>query len=378
MRALLLIPILLLSGCGGSADTGRKPEARAAAVPVTTTSAATFAVPSSYEATGTVRAQVSANVSAKLMGYATEVHGQVGDHVNEGQPLVVLDSRDQDAAIRQAEAAREEVRGSFPEADSAIAAAKANSDLAQVSFGRAQDLLNKRSVTQQEFDQAAALMKSAQAALDMARARRSQLDAKLAQAELGIHTAAIQRTYTTVTAPFSGRIVTKSVEPGILVLPGTPIFTLERDGRFRLEANVEESRLGVVRVGQTVAVSVDDRSTLGRISEIVPLVDSASRTGVVKIDLPALPNLRSGLFGRASFAEGQREVLMIPKSAVVEQGQLQSVFVMESQIARTRLITLGTRSGERVEVLSGLREGESVVNPIPVGLKDGAPVEVRP
>ncbi len=377
MRALLFGVMLIVAGCGAKVPA---PAAKAPATPVVvTTAVATLsAIPSSYEATGTVRARVSATVSAKLMGYAKEVRAQIGDHVSEGQALVVLDARDQEAGIRQAEAAREEVRSATPEAESVIVAAKSQVDLAQLTFGRMQDLLNKRSVTQQEFDEASARLKSAQAALDMARARRTQLDAKLAQAEQVVRTAGIQQSYTTVTAPFSGVVLTKAIEPGTLVIPGAPLFTLERDGSFRLESDVEESKLRAVRVGQVVTVTIDDRQVQGRVSEIVPAVDAASRTGIVKIDLPAMATLRSGIFGRASFGEGTREVLMIPKSAVMEQGQLQSVFAIENKIARTRLVTLGATAGDRIEVLSGLSDGETIVAPAPAGLRDGTAVEVRP
>lgn len=377
MRALLFTSMLLLAACGTQEPPKSEHKVQAAPLPVMTIAAMRTPITSTYVATGTVRARVSATVSAKLMGFAKEVHGQIGDHVSEGQTLVVLDSRDQEAAIRQAETVREEVRTAIPEAESAIAAAKSQMDLAQVTFNRMQDLLNKRSVTQQEFDEASARLKAAQASLDMARARRTQIDAKLAQAEQVVRTAGIQQTYTTVTAPFSGVILTKSIEPGTLVMPGVPLFTMERDGSFRLEANVEESRLGAVRVGQAVPVTVNDREAQGRVSEIVPAVDAASRTGVVKIDLPAMPNLRSGLFGRASFGEGKREALMVPKSAVVERGQLQSVYVVEAQVARLRLVTVGSVADDRIEVLSGLEDGEIVVSPIPAVLKDGSPVEVR-
>ncbi len=374
---ITIAPIFMFVSCGREEPPAAERKTEAAPVPVTTAVVAKSSMPSAYESTGTVRASVSANVSAKLMGYAKEVRAQIGDRVSEGQTLVVLDSRDEEAAIRQAETAREEVRSTIPEAESAIAAAQSQLDLAQVTFGRMQDLLNKRSVTQQEFDEASARLKAAQASLAMARGRRSQLDAKLAQAEQSVRTAGIQQTYATVAAPFSGVILTKSVEPGTLVAPGAPLFTMERDGAFRLEANVEESRLRGIRVGQAVDVTIEDRPIRGRVSEIVPSVDAASHTGVVKIDLPAAPNQRSGLFGRASFGEAAREALTVPKAAVIARGQLQSVFVADGTTARLRLVTLGSAAGSQMEVLSGLNQGEAVISPIPAGLKDGAAVEVR-
>lgn len=213
----------------------------------------------------------------------------------------------------------------------------------------------------------------------MARARRSQLDFKLAQVEQEIQAARIMRDYTRISAPFSGTVTAKSVEPGNLAASGAPLLTIERDGAYRLEASVDESKLPFVKNGQTVEVALEalDRQLTARVSEIVPAVDAASRAYTVKIDLPALPNVRSGMFGRAWFRMGSCKVLTVPAAAVLERGQLQSVFVIDRSVARSRLITTGQRQPDLVEVLSGLSEGEKVINPIPSGLADGVAVEVR-
>ena len=373
-----LAALLFLAGCGS------EPAHKAVSTPVTPMRVETVAVaetdwPSTYEATGTVRARTTATISSKLMGYAREVRAQIGDRVREGQPLVVLDARDLETSVARAEAGREEVKSAIPEAESAVALARSQLDLAQVTFHRMQDLLNKRSITNQEYDEASARLKAAQAALDMARARRTQLDAKMAQIEQEVRAAGIQRGYSEIIAPFSGTIITKSIDPGTLAVPGAPLFTIERDGAYRLEASVEESRLSLARVGKTVSVTIDgiDRTFPARVAEVVPSVDAAARTGTVKIDLPSLPELRSGLFGRALFDTGGRKVLTVPSAGVMERGQLQSVYVAENNIAHTRLVTIGTRVKDKVEVLSGLNQGDRVIVPIPTGLADGAPIEVR-
>jgi RND family efflux transporter MFP subunit len=374
--ALAVLPFL--TGCGS------EPALKAVSTPVTrmrveTVAAAEADWPSTYEATGTVRARTTATISSKLMGYAREVRAQVGDRVREGQPLVVLDARDLETSMARAEAGREEVKSAIPEAESAVALARSQLDLAQVTFHRMQDLLNKRSITNQEYDEASARSKAAQAAFDIARARRTQLDAKMAQMEQEVRAAGIQRGYAEIVAPFSGIIITKSIDPGTLAVPGAPLFTIERSVAYRLEASVEESRLSMARVGKTVSVTIDGvvGTFQSRVAEVVPSVDAAARTGTVKIDLPSLPELRSGLFGRALFDTGGRKVLTVPSAGVMERGQLQSVYVAENNIAHTRLVTVGTRVKDRVEVLSGLNQGDRVIVPIPTGLADGAPIEVR-
>ena len=128
-----------------------------------------------------------------------------------------------------------------------------------------------------------------------------------------------------------------------------------------------------------MSVTLDgvDRPIDARVAEIVPAVDAASRAYIVKIDLPALATLRSGVFGRAAFQLGSQSLLAIPAAAVAEHGQLQSVFVDDNGTAHARLITTGQKFKDRVEVLSGLTSGEKVIFPVPPGLSDGSPVEVR-
>jgi membrane fusion protein, multidrug efflux system len=377
-KSLWLIPFALwLAGCSEPPREATSSQARP--VPVNVVAVAEQHWPSIYEATGTVRARTSTVIAAKLLGYVREVKVQTGDHVKAGQLLVTLDARDLDVNSRKAEAALDEVRSSVPEADSAVAGAKANLDLAQTTFNRMQELWNKTSISHQEFDEASAKLKAAQAAYEMARGRRAQLDAQAARVQQDVRATEITRSYAEITAPFAGVVTAKSVDPGTMAVPGAPLLTIEREGDYRLEASVEESRRAAIRVGQPVSVKLDgiDRTLDARVSEIVPTVDAASRSYTVKIDLPAVPALRSGAFGRALFSVGSRSPLTISVDAVTERGQLQSVVVAENGVAHTRLITTGQKSNDQVEVLSGLTAGENVVFPVPPGLSDGAAVEVR-
>lgn len=377
---LLMIPLAFwITGCGGPGPAS-KTATPAAPVAVTTVTAAEQPWPAIYEAAGTVRARTSAVIAAKLMGYVREVRVQTGDRVREGQLLVTLDARDLDVNSRHAEAALEEVRSSMPEADSAVAGAKANLDLAQTTFNRMQDLFNKKSISNQEFDEASGKLKAAQAAYQMALAKRVQLNAQAARVQQDVRASEVARSYAEITAPFAGVVTAKTVDPGTLAVPGTPLLTIEREGAYRLEASVEESRMAAIRVGQPVSVTLDgiDRTLDARVSETVPAVDAASRSYIVKIDLPNVASLRSGAFGRTSFSMASRVALTIPAAAVSERGQLQSVLVVENGVAHTRLITAGSKTKDRIEVLSGLTAGDKVIFPVPQGLGDGAAVEVRP
>jgi RND family efflux transporter MFP subunit len=192
----------------------------------------------------------------------------------------------------------------------------------------------------------------------MAKAGQSQAQAALSQARTSLE-------YARIRAPFDGVVTEKKADSGALASPGMPIFTVEDVRRFRLEAIVNESDLRYVRTGEQVSVAIDalDNAGLkGKVVQIVPAADPASRTFLVKIDLPTDTRLRSGLFGRAQFSRGERQALLIPRSAVVERGQLQGVFVLDQNgVANLRYITLGKPSGVAIEVLAGLQDGERLV-----------------
>jgi RND family efflux transporter MFP subunit len=378
-RIYFVLPALAaLISCGGEAPK-RAGAQDAAPVAVSAVLAQAKDWPAGYEATGTVRARTSGAISSRIMGYVQQVSVQVGDRVRQGQLLITIDSSDLEPNVRRAEAGRTEAQSALPEADSAVAAAKANLDLAQTTFKRIEDLASKNSISRQEFDESSARLKAAQANYEMARARRTQLDSKLAQADQEVRSASVMRDYARIAAPFAGVVTAKSVEPGNLATPGAPLLTIEKEDGFRLEASVDESRLASVKAGQSARVFIDSigEDLTARVGEVVPSVDPGSRTYIVKIDLPANPKIRSGMFGRALFQTGSRSAVTAPASALVERGQLQAVYVLEDGRARTRLVTVGARSKDAVEILSGLSAGELLVAVIPLGLQDGARLEVR-
>jgi RND family efflux transporter MFP subunit len=172
--------------------------------------------------------------------------------------------------------------------------------------------------------------------------------------------------------------VERRVEPGNLAVVGQTLMVLDDPGHYRLDAEVGESAMGRVRLGQTAPVVVDalGRTFEGRVAEMIPAADPASRSVTVKLDLPAAPGLRSGIFGRVRFAAGERKALLVPAGAVVERGQLTAVYVVdELGVARLRLVTAGQRRGDRVEILSGLDPGERVVIEGAERVTDGGRVE---
>ena len=353
IRQLLLVPILLalaaFIGCSSERET-------ASAAPETVSNLSLFTVhatnvPDLAEEVGTVRAVQTSQLASQMMGNIVEIRVHEGDRVRRGQVLAVIDEAQPRASVDRATAAELASGQEISAADSDFA-------LAESTFKRYQTLYDRKSVSPQEFDEVKARYQATQARRDMAHAGQAQAKAALQQA----HTAL---SYTRVLAPFDGVVTEKKADVGTLASPGMPLFTVEDVRRYRLEAAVNETDLRYVRAGQQVPILIDalgDKELKGKVAEIVPAADPDSRTFLVKLDLPADPALRSGLFGRAHFTRGERTSILIPRSAVVERGQLQGVYILDQKkIANLRYLTLGKTSGQQVEVLAGLQDGESVI-----------------
>lgn len=308
-------------------------------------------VPDTFAAIGTVHASRTAPLSSQMMGAITAVAVHEGDTVKKGQLLITIDDAQPRASLEQAQAA-------VSAAEHELSAAESDLSLTQTTFNRMQTLYDKKSLSAQEYDEIRGRLQSSTARRDTARAGRSQAAAALEQART-------RADYARVRAPFDGVITERRVDPGALAAPGMPLLTLEAAGPYRLEVGVDERDLRYVRLGQAVAVSFDamDGAPMnGKVTQIVPAADPASRSFTVKIDLRSNKNLRSGIFGRAAFVRGTRQAVLIPPSAVTERGQLQVVYVVgEDHLAVLRYVTLGNPQAQGREVLSGLNAGETVV-----------------
>jgi RND family efflux transporter MFP subunit len=348
---LLLNPFLagLMTSCSGQRPA--TPTVQETIDNVTILTAQNTKIPDVLDAVGTVRATQLAQISSQIMGTILEINVREGDRVEQGQVLAVIDEAQPRAAVEQALAAE-------MAAQKEVAAADSDYVLADATMKRYQQLYEKKSASPQEFDEVKARYLSAAAHREMAQAARAQSAAALAQAKKSLE-------YTRVGAPFSGSVTERKADPGTLASVGLPLFTIEDTRNYRLEISVDESDIRLVHSGQTVSVIIDSLDTnemRGTVSQIVPAADAASRSFIVKIQLPADSRMRSGIFGRAHILRGERSAVLIPQTAVVARGQMQSVYVVDqNQTASLRYVTLGRIYGQQVEVLSGLQGGEKLV-----------------
>ncbi len=322
------------------------------------------AVPEMLEVVGSVRARTSAVVSTRIPGSINVLRVREGDRVRKGQVLAQLDAQENQATAAVATAAIDEARRGLEEAVS-------RKKLADATFDRYQNLFKEQAISRQEFD-------IKQTEKDLAAGGVARAESRLKQAQEGAKASSTMSDYTRIIAPISGIIASKQADLGATVFPGQPLMTIEDDGSYQLELAIPENIATKVKPGTAVQVSLDaaGSSFAAKISEVVPTADPASRTYIAKITLNQ-KGLKSGQFGRGMISIGSSVTgITVPKSAVVEHGALTSVWALDKDnFARMRIVKTGRQAGERMEILSGLSDGDRIVAAGVEKISEGARVE---
>lgn len=371
MRNYIRLVTILLAVALSASGCSKKHEAdKAETAPATVVKGATLevvklaAVPDLLDVVGSVRARTSAVVSTRIPGTISVLRVREGDRVRKGQLLAQLDAQENQATAAVATAAIDEARRGLDEAVS-------RKKLADTTFDRYNNLLNEQAVSRQEFD-------VKQSEKEVAAQGVARAESRLKQALAGARAATTMSDYTRIIAPISGIITSKQADLGASVFPGQPLMTVEDDGNYQLELALPENVANRVKPGSPLQVTLDaiDSTFAARIDEIVPTADPASRTFVAKIALNQ-KGLKSGMFGRGAVNLGTfTNGITVPKKAVVERGALTMVWTLDQgNIARMRIVRVGRETGERVEVLSGLSDGDRVVVSGAEKVTEGARVE---
>ncbi len=347
--SLLAVAAAMVAGCHG---TDAVSPAHVETVQARVVASHVQELPVNLQSTGTVHARQTAVISAQVMGRIQQVQVREGDTVRSGQMLVVLDDTALQMALEQAQAG-------LNAAQNAQAAAQTNASLATSTLNRYKQLESEKSVSPQEMDEVSQRAGAAVATLE---GMRAQTEAARAQ----VSGARTMLGYTRLPAPFSGIVTARMADPGTTAAPGVPLLQVDQAGALQLDATVDESAIGAVHKGMKVQVAIDgagSKSMTGTVAEVVPAADPSSHSFLVKIDLPPSTQLRAGMYGTAEFANGARQAILIPHSAVVLRGSLACVYVLDGQgIAQLRYLTLGAAQGNLVEVLSGVSSGEKLVD----------------
>jgi RND family efflux transporter MFP subunit len=299
-----------------------------------------------------VQAQKMATVSAQLGGTVTALLVKAGDTVVAGQTLARIDERDTAAGLAQA--------------DAAVALAEAQSALARQQLERQRDLRHKGFVSQSALDSAEAQAQAAQAGVRQAQAARAQ--------------ATLARGFAAITAPFAGVVQATHLEAGDLAGPGRPVLTLYQPGALRAVVQVPASRQATARAANSVKVQMPDGSWLAPTrQQVLPSTDPVAQTVEWRLDLPAsaaqqglspgqsLRVLFEGAAAKTSenanqakTAPGAGQPLRVPASAVLQRGELTAVYVAQGAQFVLRAVRTGSRRGDWVDLLSGVKAGEAV------------------
>jgi RND family efflux transporter MFP subunit len=289
------------------------------------------------ESVGTLKAASRSVISSKILATIQEIHVSAGDFVKPGDLLITLDTRELDSRLEQA--------------GENLTAASAAAREAELDFERNQRLHESNAISQREYEES-------NRKLQVAKANERR-------AEQSVDEAKVLLSYSTIVSPKAGRIVDRTAEPGDTAQPGAPILTLYDSQSLRLETPVLEHLAVKLKVGQKLNVHVDsiDQDFSATIDEIVPQADAASRSFLVKASIQRSENLYEGMYGRLQIPAGSRRHLCLATDAIVRIGQLEFVdVVLNDKTLQRRLIKTG-RLGMpgRIEVLSGLEAGETVV-----------------
>jgi RND family efflux transporter MFP subunit len=330
-------------------------------------------------ATGYVVAQRKASVASKATGRLEWLGVAEGSRVKKGEVIARLESQDVEAARAQAAANVTVARANVQQA-------LAEEQDASRQLNRTRELLAQKFVSEAAYDTALARADKARAAVNSARAAEAAAQANLRAAEVGVE-------QTLIRAPFDGVVLTKSANVGDTITPFSQaldtkgaVVTMADMSTLEVEADVAESNLQKVRVGQSVVVELDavpDARFQGSVNRIVPTVDRAKATVMTKItfqqpDPRILPDMsaRVAFLERTSAAEDRTSHLAVRSAAVVHNGSEQAVFVVrDDRVARTPVQT-GRSMGDLVELTRGPPAGEKVVVNPPSKLRDGMRVRI--
>src|SRR6516164_7596220 len=359
----LLASGMLFAGCGGKTQTAQQKAEVVSGLHMQKVQLRNVA--DELEAPGSVIAVSTAQVAARTMGTVLQVAVREGEIVKRGQLLAQLDQRELSARHNAAKAAFQGANAAVLQATKALAAAQAQAGVVQKTYDRYVYLKQQNSVSPQEFDEMAAKQESAQASLEQAKASLQQAEAGASQAESESRATEDVASYARIVAPFDGRVIRRTVEPGSLVSPGMGLFVVEDTSHYQLEATLPAASLKSVKKDTPVRVQLDalgEKSLTGKVAEMEAGADPTSHTWRARIELPKDPGVQSGMFGRSFFSQGEKRSLMLPHDAIMTRGQLQGIYVVaEGNLLHWRVVTLGKAMGSQVEVLSGLSDGEVVV-----------------
>ena len=348
--AVIVIAVVVVVVLRGGKNSQAVTDEIRPALTVTTVVPSTEKWPQQVKASGSVLAWQEAIIGAEVGGVRlVEMHANVGDRVKKGEELARLSDETLSAEMQQQQASFDEASARYDEAEANAQRALKIKDSGVMS---AQEL--------QQFVSGAAI----------AKAQVNAAKARLESARLKVR-------YTHIVAPDDGLISARNATLGSVSQQGAEMFRLIRQGKLEWRAELAESQMLQVRIGQKVAVRADKDSEQGVVTRIAPALDSSTRNGYVYIAILDNKNLRAGMYTEGEFELGKSEALTIPQKAVVMRDGYAYVYKVgkDSRVSQIKVVT-GRRQGERIEVTSGITADAQLVDSGAGFLNDGDMVRI--
>jgi RND family efflux transporter MFP subunit len=376
------------AACSAADGKSKDPGAASTEVAVKTVASVEEPIARFIRSTGTLTAEEQASVAAEIAGRVIAAPIERGTPVSAGAELVRLSPTETEAQLREAEAnaaqieARLGLNGEQPfEVDRVpeVQNAKASFALAESEFARIKSLLAERVVSQSEFDQRKTQQEAARQQYEAAKNGAAQQYQALLGARARVALARKALADTVVRAPFAGLVAQRFVSTGDYVNRGTKVVEVVRINPLRAQLTVPEQFVSAVGTGQAITFEVDaypGRTFEGRIRYVAPSLQADQRALTIEAVVPNANNeLKPGLFATARIQQPTpTPAVLVPKDAVRTTAGTAHVFVVAGDRVEERIVTAGDITGDRIEIVNGLKAGERVAATNLDRLADGVKV----
>lgn len=314
---------------------------------------------------GSLVAKEEILIFPQVSGFPFEkVNYDIGDVVQSGDVLAVVNTQTLSAQLAQAEAEFARSEASVRQAMSMIESSKASAAQADAALNRSKKLQGSGTVTQATLDQAIATSQTANANLTSAIDGVAVAEAQLKQAKAMLEIAELNLENTSITSPVDGLISARNVQIGSMATSsGEPNFRIIANGVIELKAEIIETALGNIKIENSVELDIAGvGENKGSVRLISPSVDPISRLGTIRIAVDEVLGLRTGLFASGWLVTDKRISLAVPNRAVLSDAKGQYVFIVEENgVISRRAVIAGAVWQERREILTGLSVGETVI-----------------
>jgi RND family efflux transporter MFP subunit len=370
-------------------DSGKTEKPASEPKEVTLVPVTELPIEQTIEITGSLDADAQVTVGAKVPGRLASIAVDLASPVTQGQVIAQVETKDYEIRIEQVAAALAQSRAQLGlgpndkddqldiEATAIVRQATATLKEAEANRTRARKLAAEGLMTAMDLDAAETAAVRAETAVQSAREEVRIRQATVKQRRSELRLASQQLADTIVKSPLDGVVQMRRANIGEYLGAGAPIADLVRIDPLRLRVALPELEAADVRQGQPVRVRIqgDETTYEGTVARIAPSIDAKSRTLLVESDIKNPGHLRPGSLVQAQIVVTSKPAPTVPESAIVQFAGISKVITVENGKAKEKPVTTGKKAGDRVEIVTGLKAGEAVVDK-PGSLQQGQPVRV--